>query len=703
MKSTKTTKRIFLLLSFLIIISMVLAACGTPAVEEEVVAPEEEVVAEEPVVEEEEDTGEAIVAEEATPVPIEIEVSAYGEAPMLADMVAAGDLPPVEERLPMEEDIMVVAGVDGIGEYGGVWHGVTWWPEYGNIAMTIYDPPVRWNADYTGYEPGLLRSWDIAADGMTITWNFRRGLKWSDGVPFTMDDMAFWWEMANDDAIGVVTVPWWGFKSDGEPMDVTFPDDVTMIMQWDKPQYITNFIVAQGFWEWLPMHRPMHFYEQYHPDYTDGATYEGLEAVLHSSNGWFANTEGVPCLMAWCLESATPGERSVWVRNAYYWKVDTEGNQLPYIDRVDVRLIEDTEVRLLEASQGKFEATFRASTDPNDIPFLYEQAEAGDYYLHEGSVNGAGSWPGWLIDMNFADSETYPDTWEEIRDLIQDKNFRRGLSHALNRERLIDVFWDGIGYPTNATISPQAWHFASSEGQAVYEEWRDAFIEFDQALAGQFFDDAGYSDADGDGWRDLPSGAAFTLVIDLGDWSGVPVEAAEVYAGNLEEVGVQVLINELAGAEFGQRQEQGLYMIRNMHASELDIWTYPDWMFPVRNNRSWPLEGNYRATGGESGWEPVPGTTYAYELQALYDLGLATAGVDERHQIVYDAIRIHIDEGPFMIGASGDQPMPVVIRNGFMGVPDLVVLGPWAPGSPGNLNPEQFWMQADLRAESEGN
>ena len=87
------------------------------------------------------------------------------------------------------------------------------------------------------------------------------------------------------------------------------------------------------------------------------------------------------------------------------------------------------------------------------------------------------------------------------------------------------------------------------------------------------------------------------------------------------------------------------------------------------------------------------------ELQALYDKGLATAGIDERHQIVWDAIQIHIDHGPFMIGGSGDQQMPVVVRNGFHGIPDLVILGPWAPGSPGNLNTEQFWMEASLRGE----
>jgi peptide/nickel transport system substrate-binding protein len=698
----KSTKKLFILFSLLLVVVMVLSACGAPPAEEPAA---EEPVAEEPVEEpEEEEEGEAIVAEEATPTPAVLEAAAYGEAPMLAEMVAAGDLPPVEERLPVEEDIMVVVPVDGVGEYGGTWHNTSWYSAMGNIEMTVYDPAVRWKPDYTGYEAGLVKSWEIAEDGLTLTWHFREGIKWSDGTPFIPAvDMAYWWELATNEDFKVVTPPWWGRDSDGSLMEVSFPDDYTMVFNWGEPHYIANFVVAQGFWEWLPMERPKHWLSPHDPNYDDTKTYEDLEKYVLGTE-WLMQVEGYPCLHAWCTVSVEPGERVIMERNPYYWKVDTEGNQLPYIDRIDVVLLTDPEVRLLEIAQGKFEATFRGTDDPTNIPFLLEQAEANDFYLHEGAVNGAGGWPGWNVNMNFADCETYPDTCEEIRALLQNQDFRIGLSHALDRERLIDVVWGGIGYPTNLTISPQAWHFASPEGRAVYEEWRDAYIEYDPELAMQHFDAAGFVDADGDGWRDLPSGAPFTFVMDQGDWGGqvVPVLANESYAGDLNDVGVNTLINDLMGQpDWTQRFQQGLFMIRNTHASELDIWTFPDWVFPLRGNeaRAWPLEGKYYETGGAEGWEPVPETTYAYELQQLYKKGVATASIEGRHQVLYEAIRILIDKGPFMIGGSGDQQMPVVVRNGFHGIPDLVILGPWAPGSPGNLYPEQFWMEASLRGE----
>jgi peptide/nickel transport system substrate-binding protein len=613
----------------------------------------------------------------------------YGEAPMLAEMVAAGQLPPVEERLPVPEDIFVVEPVDGIGQYGGTWHEVTWEDGIPNIKMVLYDPPIRWLPDYSGYGPGLAKSFEWSEDGTEVTWHFREGVRWSDGEPFTMEDMQFWWEdIAKNPDYRVVLVPWWGYNLDLTPMEVTFPDDYTMVMKWDRPQWITPYIVAQGFWEWEPLMKPKHYLSQFHPDYNPDATYEQLDLI----DRWHQNPD-YPTLFAWHVESYTPGERTVLVRNPYYWKVDTEGNQLPYIDRISVDIIPDEQVRLLEVSQGKYEASFRGSTDPNHIPFLLEQAEAGGFYLHPGAVNGAGGWPGWLVNQDFADTSF--ENWEEIREVLRDSRFRQAISHAMDRERVIDVAWGGFGEAKQSTISPQSWHFQSPEGQAVFQEWANSYTEFDPALANSLLDDMGMADTTGDGCRQLPSGADFTLIFDLGDWSGVevPRNATEAYSPMLANVGICSIINNLVGQpDWNLRQEQGLYMPRNMHASELDIWTYPDWVFPLRNNRAWPLQGRWRETGGEEGEQPLPGSPAA-RLQELYDMGVSEPDVERRHEIVWEAVRIHIDEGPFMIAPAGDQPMPVVVSHNFRGIPDLVILGPWAPGSPGNLFPEQFWIE----------
>ncbi len=663
-------KNLFLLISVLVILSTLLVACGPK--EEPTVAPTE-VATDEPVV----------VTEEP---------SKYQQAPMLDAM----DLPPVDERV--SEEPMVVPVVESIGEYGGTWHTATWWDEAGNFLMAIYDPPVRWKADYSGYEPGLLvKMPEWSDDGHTITMVFRKGLKWSDGEPFTTADLQFWWEdLALNEDVGFNTVPWWARNLDSTPITMEFPDDVTWVLKFDSAQYIMPYILAQGFWEWRPLMKPAHFLKQFHPDYNADATYEDLDV-----NDRFYQTAGYPCMMAWCLEEYKAGERWIWTRNPYYWKVDEAGNQLPYIDTVDIEFVDNEEVRLLNVAQGKYDMAFRLTTNPTDIPFLLEQAESGGYHIHSEWMNGAGAWPGWIINMDYHEDQEYDPATEteeavEIRELLRDKNFRKGLSVALDRERLIDVVWEGFSEAKNFTISPQSPHFVSTEGQALFQEWAAADAEYDPAKAEAYFDAAGYVDADGDGLRDLPSGKPFTFVIDQGDWGGerVCIESNEIYKQNLEAVGVDVLVNNLIGQpDWGIRGDNGLYMIRNTHASELDLWTYPDWIFPLRGGgegaRAFPMQGMYYSTGGERGWAPEGP---AKVLQELYDKGKQLPTIAERDEIVWEAVRVYIAEGPFVIGASGDQPMPVVIKDNVHNVPGGI-LGPWAPGSPGNTYPEQYWIE----------
>jgi peptide/nickel transport system substrate-binding protein len=282
----------------------------------------------------------------------------------------------------------------------------------------------------------------------------------------------------------------------------------------------------------------------------------------------------------------------------------------------------------------------------------------------------------------------------EIRMALSDTRVRKAMSVALDRDRLIDVVWEGIGVPQQGTISPQAWHFQSEEGQAVFAEWQQADTQYDPDQANAWLDEAGLVDADGDGFRDLPSGKPFQLILDLGDWGGqvVATESTEVFRGFLEAVGFNVLVNNLIGQpDWDLRQKEGLYMLRNCHASEVDLWTYPDWVFPLRNERAWPMTGKWRMTGGAEGEEPAPDSPAA-RLLALYDQGLSEPDEQRRHELVWEAIRIHIEEGPFVLGAAGDQPMPAVVKNNFHNVPETGILGPWAPASPGNKHPEQFYI-----------
>ena len=176
-------RSIRLALSVLLLLTFVLTACGTAT---PTAAPQE--------------PKEATAVIEPTSAPVEVAttapeepVSAYNEAPMLKDLVDKGELPPVDERLP--ENPLVVPVVDSIGVYGGVWHrGFLGPSDYNNYVRVVYDGLVRFAPDGSKVEPRLIESWESSDDFTTWTIHMRVGAKWSDGEPFTADDIMFWYE-----------------------------------------------------------------------------------------------------------------------------------------------------------------------------------------------------------------------------------------------------------------------------------------------------------------------------------------------------------------------------------------------------------------------------------------------------------------------------------------------------------------------------
>lgn len=698
----------FRVLNVLVVLVLLLAACGgggsNPAPAAEQGGAQEQAAAPTEAPKEEAKPAEQAAAPAAAP-------GAYAEAPMLAEMVSGGTLPAVDERLP--ETPVVTTPVEGVGQYGGTLRTASWWPEVGNVQLYFaVEAPIKWKADLTGYEPALVEAYEWSEDGKTFTMHMRKGLKWSDGEPYTSADWKFYWEdLANAPEQKLYSVPAYLRNDDGTPITMEYPDDYTVIWKaTDRPLYIDPYFMAQGFWEFAKaMMKPAHYLKAFHPTYTTGKTWEDME----KADKWW-QTPGYPCLFAWCLtELSDDGQNYTFGRNPYYWRVDTAGNQLPYIDNIAVEIVADEQTRILNCSQGKYDTAFRICGSPNEIPFLNDNAEKGGYHLLENYMNGAGTWPGYMVNQYYVEGgknydDDTPEHAAEIREILRDKRFRQALSTGFDRQRVIDVAWGGIGEAKNATISPQAWHFASEEGKAAFQKWADAHITVDMDAANKMLDDLGMKKG-ADGMRTLPSGKPFELVMDVTDWGGslkLQVDAATEMQGQWgKNLGINVRINNINGQpDVDTRTNEGLYMIRAVHSAEIDILTYPDWMFPVVNRYFMPLEGRWYAKGGANckeeasegsqypcGVEPAPGSP-AQLLQDLYAKARSTASIEDRHKVVWEAIDVLVNEGPFVIGVGGDQIAPVVIKNTMHNILDFGVVGPWAPSTPGNQVVSQWWM-----------
>ncbi|MDF1515510.1 MAG: ABC transporter substrate-binding protein, partial [Anaerolineae bacterium] len=564
-----------------------------------------------------------------------IPATLYHESPMLTELVVAGELPSVDSRLPAEPTIIITA--NSIGEYGGIWHTVTGSTSGIDIRTFLYDPPIRWKADLSGYLPGLA-TYEWSDNGETFTLHFKKGLKWSDGADFTMEDVAFWWQnLALNSSVTSSSIPIYMFKSDGKtPIDMEFPDEITWTWKSDQPLWIAPYMLAQGFDTWQQIMKPKHFLQAFHPDLSASADYASFMDM-----DYFWKTPGYPCLFAWCLQTYSPEDGWIWVRNPFYWKVDTVGNQLPYIDYIKVELVTDSTMRTHNIANGLYDAAFLSAVDPLLFSNLQQQARVNGLRLYTGWLNGAGAWPGWIINQNYDGEEAEA---EEISALLRNKWFRKGLSLALDRNRFNDIVWQGLGIPQQATISPQSPHFAEDTGRgpAIYHAWKTASAGFDVKQAEFYFEKALFMDQDGDGWRDLPGGAPFELSIDVNAWEGdhAVLVSSELVKEYWEVMGIKVRINNQEDQlEWVQKREKSTFMVRNCSMTQLDIWTEPELIFPLNNNSAWPLEGRYWQSDGKFGIASERGSSSA-RLQNLFELGLKTSDSKRRNEILWQAIQI---------------------------------------------------------------
>lgn len=686
-------KKLFSLLGLLTMLALLLAACGTPAAQE--------AASEEPAAAESEEA-----ADEASAAMVE----GGNEAPMLAEKVAAGELPPLDERIPAEP--LVIEPYGEIGQYGGTMNRFDTSTNGNHLTMFQYGySPVHWVRDGLDKRPGLAKSWDFNEDKTEYTLFFREGTRWSDGDPFTVDDFLYWWEemVLNPDH---TDVPPDYMISGGELAEVTKVDDYTLNFKFAAPSPL--FLDRLAMWPngMLPgserLFVPSHYLEQFNPKFnSDYDTYEEHDEKMD----WRANPE-TPVINPWMPVEYEPGTRMILERNPYYYAVDTAGNQLPYIDYIDVTFIEDWEVGKLRVLAGDVEFCGRPCqrTPLSDLA-LFRDAESEVGLVNGLWDSGGGSGPAVYPNWTHTDPQK--------RELYQDKNFRRALSHAIDREKIQKIVYFGTGELTTGTMSPKGIEFGDDVGQDLYQQWRDLAVEFDLDTAAAMLDEAGAVDADGDGIRDLPSGDELTLRIDCsagGIANTANAQSMEIIKEGWEALGLQTQINVVPDEQMGVLQDNSEYDIRGCWGigDGPNFLVFPNWVVWVDNDRTAPLYGAWYKVigtdkeGAELDLDPLdrtppreepPEGDPAWALWDVYDRARVTADDAERLAITQEIIRIHIEEGPFFIGTVANAPYIISWLDTVGNVPTKEQLGqggfigPWIMSYFGALYPEQFYIK----------
>ncbi|NLV92126.1 MAG: ABC transporter substrate-binding protein [Firmicutes bacterium] len=621
----------------------------------------------------------------------------------MADKVKAGLLPPVEERLP--ENPLVIEPLREVGQYGGTWVRFTTDTNFTDARMLMYGwSPIRWVNDALDIAPGWLESWESNADASEWTLNIRKGIKWSDGAPFTAADFMFWWDdmVLNPEMSDPVPDM---FIAGGEIAQFSTPDEYTIIVKYAAPAPLLPYRLAMwckaGHGERLIV--PAHYLKQFHPDYSDYTTFEIFEEKME----WWTNPE-MPVLSEWMPVEYRPAQKLVLERNPYSYYVDTEGNQLPYIDRIEVDLIEDKEVIKLKLMNGEGQMQVRPYMDLSDLSMLMRGREAGGYEVY---LWDSGSGTGPMLYWNW----NHPD--DAKREVYRNKDFRRALSLGINRERIQRMLYFGLGEPTTGTFSPKAAEYhRTEEGQALFQEWKNSWVKYDPERAKQMLDSIGVVDRNGDGWRDLPNGEPLVLRIDFNSQANrTDIQINEMVAVDWENLGLKVQLNPIDGSQFSVLDATATFDIHNSWeiGDGPNHLVFPQWIVPIDVSRWAPLNGGWYSVIGtdKEGTEldkaprdrspvreqPEPGGPVE-RLQKLYDLAKVEPDEAKRDQYVLDMIRIHIEEGPFFLGTIANYPRPVIVSKNMRNVPtgdDLALGGfvnPHIVPYPAITIPAQYWL-----------
>jgi peptide/nickel transport system substrate-binding protein len=600
--------------------------------------------------------------------------AAYQEAPMLSERTIRGGLPPVEQRLP--DNPLVVQPVERIGTYGGTWRRLA--VNTFDIALNDrlgYESLVVWQRNGKDIAPGLAERWDILDEGKTYRFHLRRGLKWSDGVPFTSEDLMYFYEGELLNLEITPVFPSW-LVLENQQAILSAPDPHTIEFHFAKPYgiflgrlaYLGSSILA-----------PKHYLSQFHPAFAKPAD---LKKRLADSgmNLWFQlygrlrnlnENPDLPTLCPFQVKAPPPASRVVAERNPFYWKVDPAGNQLPYIDRIAYTMVQNREIGNFKAMTGAVDFQARFIDSANYTLFMENHEKGGYRVLKDDDPLTT------VIYLNQSSKDPVK------RKVLQDRRFRIALSTAINREELADLIYSGLAKPARGVVSPYDPYYRA--------EYDQMYMEYDPARANRLLDEAGLA-RDASGLRHWPDGRPFREILDcFPSEVGTGSDQWQLVADYWREVGLDFTIKLDTAA-------LSLLKVRN---GNTDFWAYatigihwtidPLWYVPFSESSYFaPLFGRYQETFGRSGEKPPP------EFQQLadwYDELRSTVNDEGRKGVLAHKILDQWAEECYTIGIVRQQQLTIV-SNHFHNCPEHIIHD-YRLKTPGYLGIEQFFMEGE--------
>ncbi|MBI1336114.1 MAG: ABC transporter permease subunit [Phycisphaera sp.] len=603
-----------------------------------------------------------------------------GEAPVLKTLVDEGKLPPVAQRVGPEP--IVMTPVDGVRNYGGTWMRLAISPNDVSVITwrLSYAALVRWSPYGYPIKPHLAKSVESSPDKRVWTVTLRRGIRWSDGEPFTADDIMYWWQdEVLDESLGSGDPPDW-MKTQGKAGTIEKIDDYTLRFTFPEPHGLFLERLAKNSGSMLT---PRHYKIKYHPTLGDPAFLDAemkafslpSRQALYGYIGHFNNPEH-PRLWPWIAREFRTSPPYVYYRNPYYYVVDDRGNQLPYVDRLQFE-VADAGTMALKFSKGYTSMQTRHVRYENVTELMDRRREYGTRILFWYPASRSN----WVINPNNNRAVPgNPRSLEECPDeatrklfykqqLLSNKVFRQALSLAIDRAEIIKAEYNNQTRPSQ--VSPGA------ESPFHHEKLANAFIKYAPERAGAMLDSIGLTRRDIEGMRTFPDGSSMTFFLDFSPFTGVG--PAEFIVDQWADVGIRLVVRERSRSLF--------YNEKNARDFDFNIWSAESDFFPVIQPRYfappdtesfWAVGwGRWYELGGfydsprskeiKSAMQP-PKDHPIYAAYVALENAMRATSLDAQVEAFKPALDIAA-ENLWTINISEAPPQLVVVADGFRNVP----------------------------------
>ncbi len=596
--------------------------------------------------------------------------SKYIQAPMLDALVKAGTLPSVDQRLP--NDPFVV----GPGSYLTKDQLPDWQPGVYGGTLHMTTPVANWDADtfvamneplltapkigVQGIVGNVVKDFKVENNNQDFTFTMRKGLKWSDGQPVTTEDVRFTWEdIYGNDKLSPTGVPSEfrdGYAADGNPGKLTIVDDYTFKIQFSKPYggFLRNLTI-EGWKGYTIIVNPSHYLKNYHIKYTTLDKMDADLKRLNLTNGEWWQVFGdkrcqnwdmtnpkcadYPGLYPWVVKKSGSPSLLTWERNPYYFKVDTKGQQLPYIDKIVSVQVNDPEAANQQILAGNVDFMESESAALVKMP-LYKQNEAKGNFkaiLLQTHVDlSAIFFNETFVDPN---DDKGSKNWQAMS---QDLRFRQAVSLAQNRQEMIDNVYYGYAAFPDQQCDP-------------------ALAKYDVAAANKLLDDMGLDKKDADGNRLYADGSAMDIILNNGQEDAGFTPIADLVAANLKKVGLKVTVKTIDTNLAGQQRA----------ANAQQMWILWDhdmgWDNDVDDpGRTGTLWAQWVTSKGKSGLEPPDWVKKAVDINTRR--WAAITGSDEYNAIVAEGLKWTRDNMPY-VQLVEHVKSPVIVSNKLVNIP----------------------------------